>query len=148
MDIAMPQLNGINAAEQILRRSPATRIIISSMYPDEELLTRALTVGVSGYLLKDSAETDLVRAVRAVRAGKSFFSPSIVQTLAEDHIRQLQSKGLQDSYDLLTTREGDSAVAGRREIEQGGRRPSLHQPLHRGDTPVASHAKAGSAQHG
>ncbi len=105
MDIAMPQLNGINAAEQILRRSPATRIIISSMYPDEELLTRALTVGVSGYLLKDSAETDLVRAVRAVRAGKSFFSPSIVQTLAEDHIRQLQSKGLQESYDVLTTRE-------------------------------------------
>ena len=105
MDIAMPLLNGIDAAEQILRRSPETRIIILSMYPDEEYLMRALTVGVRGYLLKDSAEADLVRAVRAVRAGKSFFSPSIAQTLAEDHIRQLQSKGLQDSYDLLTTRE-------------------------------------------
>jgi two-component system, NarL family, response regulator NreC len=105
MDIAMPQLNGIDAAEQILRRSPETRVIILSMYADEEFLTRALTVGVKGYLLKDSAEVDLVRAVRAVVVGKSFFSPAIAQTLAEDYLRQLQSKGLQDSYELLTARE-------------------------------------------
>ncbi|MBI4907859.1 MAG: response regulator transcription factor [Acidobacteria bacterium] len=105
MDIAMPQLNGIDAAEQVLRRSPETRIIILSMYTDEEFLTRALTVGVKGYLLKDSAEVDLVRAVRAAAAGKSFFSPAIAQALAEDYVRQLQSRGLQDSYELLTARE-------------------------------------------
>ncbi|MBI4905713.1 MAG: response regulator transcription factor [Acidobacteria bacterium] len=105
MDIAMPQLNGIDAAEQVLRTSPQTKIILLSMYADEEFLTRALTVGVKGYLLKDSAELDLVRAVRAVAAGKSFFSPAIAQTLAEDYVRQLQSKGLQDSYELLTPRE-------------------------------------------
>lgn len=105
LDIAMPQLNGIDAAEQILRRSPEAKIILLSMYADEEYLTRALTVGVRGYLIKDSAEIDLVRAVRAVAAGKSYFSPAVAKTLAEDYVRQLQSKGLQDTYDLLTSRE-------------------------------------------
>lgn len=105
MDIAMPQLNGIDAAEQVLRRSPETKIIVLSMYADEEFLTRALMVGVKSYLLKDSAEVDLLQAIRAVTVGKSFFSPAIAQALAEDYVRQLQNKGLQDSYDLLTTRE-------------------------------------------
>jgi two-component system, NarL family, response regulator NreC len=105
MDIAMPQLNGIDAAAQILRRSPDTKIVILSMYADEEFLVRALSAGVKGYLLKDSVQGDLVRAVRAVAAGRSFFSPAIAQTLAEDYIRQLQSKGVEDTYELLTERE-------------------------------------------
>lgn len=105
MDIAMPQFNGIDAAEQILRKNSNTRVIMLSMYTDEEFLTRSLAVGVKGYLLKDSAEVDLVPAVRAVAAGKSFFSSQIAQALAEDYLRQLQTKGLQDSYDLLTARE-------------------------------------------
>jgi len=105
MDIAMPQLNGIDAAVQILRQEPATRIIILSMYADEEFLIRALTAGVKGYLLKDSVQADLLRAVRAVAAGRSFFSPEIAQTLAEDYVRQLQQKGAEDSYVLLTDRE-------------------------------------------
>jgi DNA-binding NarL/FixJ family response regulator len=105
MDIAMPHLNGIDASMQILRHDPRIRIIILSMYADEEFLIRALTVGVKGYLLKDSAELDLLRAVRAVTSGKSFFSPAIAQTLAEDYVRQLQQSKLQDSYELLTERE-------------------------------------------
>lgn len=105
MDIAMPQLNGIDAAAQILRSSPDTRVIILSMYADEEFLVRALTTGVKGYLLKDSAENDLVRAVRAAASGRCFFSPAIAKALAEDYVRQLQHKGLQDSYELLTQRE-------------------------------------------
>ena len=105
MDIAMPHLNGIDASTQILRHHPQTKIVILSMYADEEFLVRALTVGVKGYLLKDSAELDLVRAVRAVTSGKSFFSPAIAQTLAEDYVRQLQRSKVEDSYDLLTERE-------------------------------------------
>jgi two-component system response regulator NreC len=101
MDIAMPHLNGIDASTQILRHNPQTRIVILSMYADEEFLVRALTVGVKGYLLKDSAELDLVRAVRAVTSGKSFFSPAIAQTLAEDYVRQLQRSKVEDSYELL-----------------------------------------------
>jgi DNA-binding NarL/FixJ family response regulator len=105
MDIAMPQLNGIDAAAQILRSSPDTRVVILSMYADEEFLVRALTTGIRGYLLKDSADNDLVRAVRAAASGRCFFSPAIAQALAEDYVRQLQHKGLQDSYELLTQRE-------------------------------------------
>ena len=117
MDIAMPHLNGIDASTQILRHHPQTKIVILSMYADEEFLVRALTVGVKGYLLKDSAEHDLVRAVRAVASGKSFFSPSIAQTLAEDYVRQLQRSKVEDSYDLLTERERSASVAGRRALQ-------------------------------
>ncbi|MEP6536825.1 MAG: response regulator transcription factor [Bryobacteraceae bacterium] len=104
-DIAMPQLNGIDAAAQILRRDPDIKIIILSMYADEEFLVRALTAGVKGYLLKDAVQADLLSAVRAVAMGRSFFSPAIAQTLAEDYVRQLQHRGLEDSYELLTERE-------------------------------------------
>ena len=101
----MPQLNGIDATAQILRQNPDVKVIVLSMYADEEFLVRALTAGVKGYLLKDSVQADLLRAVRAVAEGRSFFSPEIAQTLAEDYVRQLQNKGLQDSYELLTERE-------------------------------------------
>ena len=66
---------------------------------------RTLAAGAKGYLLKESADTDLDQAVRSVAQGKPFFSPAIANTLLEDYIRQLQQKGLQDSYDLLTERE-------------------------------------------
>jgi len=105
MDIAMPQLNGLDATAQIVRRSPRTAVIILSMHSDEGYLVRALSAGAKGYLLKDSAEVDLIRAVRSVAEGKSFFSPAIAQALAEDYMRHLQHKGLEDSYELLTERE-------------------------------------------
>lgn len=105
MDIAMPQLNGLDAAAQIVRHSPEIKVIILSMHAGEDYLVRALNSGVKAYLLKDSAELDLVRAVRAVAQGSSFFSPAIAQLLAEDYTRQLQQRGLQDSYALLTERE-------------------------------------------
>ena len=105
MDIAMPQLNGIDATAQILRQDPDIKVIILSMYADEEYLVRALSAGVKGYLLKDAVQEDLLRAIRAVATGRSFFSPAIAQALAEDYVRQLQNKGLEDSYKLLTERE-------------------------------------------
>src|SRR5688572_32252087 len=105
MDIAIPQLNGIDATAQILRQDPDIKVIILSMYADEEFLVRALSAGIKGYLLKDAVQEDLLRAVRAVATGRSFFSPAIAQALAEDYVRQLQNKGLEDSYNLLTERE-------------------------------------------
>lgn len=105
MDIAMPQLNGIEATAQIVKRNPKTGVVILSMYSDEEYILRALTAGAKGYLLKDSAESDLLRAVEAVAQGKTFFSPAIAQALLEDYVRTLQQRGLKDSYDLLTDRE-------------------------------------------
>jgi len=105
IDIAMPHLNGIDAASQITRTQPSVGVIILSMYSDEEFLIRALNAGAKGYLLKDSAEPDLVRAVRSVSQGKTFFSPDIAHMLLEDYMRRLRQGGLQDSYDLLTERE-------------------------------------------
>lgn len=105
MDIAMPQLNGIEATAQIIKRNPEIGVIILSMYADEGYVLRALSAGAKGYLLKDSAETDLVRAVQVVANKRPFFSPAISQTLLDNYLSQLQQKGLQDSYDLLTDRE-------------------------------------------
>jgi len=105
LDVAMPQLNGLEVAAQAVRHWPGLRVIILSMYADEAYIVRALLAGARGYLLKEATEDDLVPAVRAVHAGKSYFSPAISRVLAEDYVRQLQQRGQQDSWDLLTARE-------------------------------------------
>lgn len=105
MDIAMPNLNGIEATTQIVKKNPRIGVIMLSMHSDETYLTRTLAAGAKGYLLKDNADVDLYRAIEVVAQGKPFFSPAIANTLLEDYMRQLQQKGLQDSYDLLTDRE-------------------------------------------
>ena len=105
MDIAMPLLNGIEATAQMVKRNPAIAVIILSVHSDEDYLLSSLNAGAKGYLLKDSAEVDLVRAIEAVRKGTPFFSPEIAKTMLEDYMRFLQQRNLQDSYDLLTERE-------------------------------------------
>jgi DNA-binding NarL/FixJ family response regulator len=105
MDIGMPELSGIEATAQIVKNDPGCRVVILSMHSDETYLLRALNAGAKGYLLKDSAEVDLVRAVHSVMRNKPFFSPEISQVLLEDYIRSLKQKGLEDSYELLTDRE-------------------------------------------
>jgi DNA-binding NarL/FixJ family response regulator len=105
MDIGMPLLNGIDAAAQIVRRNPRVGVIILSMHSDEDYLIRALNAGVKGYLLKDTVEIDLIRAIDEVGKGRPFFSPAITEVMLEDYLRQLRSKVLKDSYDLLTERE-------------------------------------------
>jgi len=105
MDIAMPVLNGIEATAQIVKRNPRIGVIILSMHADETYLVRTLTAGAKGYLLKGTAQEDLYRAVQTVAQGRPFFSPAITKIMLEDYMRQLQQRGLQDSYDLLTDRE-------------------------------------------
>ena len=105
VDIAMPHLNGIEAARQIALKAPHTAVVILSMHSDESYVLRALKAGARGYLLKDSPESDLINAILAVHGGKAFFSPAISKMLVEDYMRQLQHRGVDDSYELLTTRE-------------------------------------------
>jgi two-component system response regulator NreC len=105
MDVAMPGLNGIEAARQISAKLPHTAIVFLSMHSDEGYVLKALKSGARAYLLKDSAENDLISAVKAVREGKAFFSPAISKMLIEDYMRQMQQRAVEDSYDLLTTRE-------------------------------------------
>jgi two-component system, NarL family, response regulator NreC len=105
MDVAMPILNGIEAARQIAAKLPATAIVFLSMHGDESYVLRALKAGARAYLLKDSAENDLLQAVKAVSEGKAFFSPAISKMLIEDYMRQMRERGVEDSFELLTTRE-------------------------------------------
>jgi DNA-binding NarL/FixJ family response regulator len=105
LDIGMPNLNGIEAAKQITDGESGTAVVILSMYSDETYILRALKSGARGYLLKDSAEADLVRAIRSVTERKSFFSPTVSRVLLEDYMRKLQRTGGESSYDLLTPRE-------------------------------------------
>jgi DNA-binding NarL/FixJ family response regulator len=105
VDIAMPNLSGIEAAQRIATSLPQTAIVILSMHSDESYVLRALKVGAKGYLLKDSAEGDLIDAIKAVHQGKTFFSPEISKMLVEDYIREIRTRGAEDSYDLLTSRE-------------------------------------------
>jgi two-component system response regulator NreC len=105
MDIAMPHLNGVEAARQIAIRSPHTAIAILSMHSDESYVIRSLKAGARAYLLKDSAEADLISAINAIMEGKSYFSLAVRNLLKEDYMRQLDEAGSEDSYDLLTTRE-------------------------------------------
>jgi two-component system, NarL family, response regulator NreC len=103
LDVAMPLLNGIEATRQIARRVPTTRILVLSMHDDEAYVTQILQAGATGYLLKDSADVDLVQAVTAVSQGKSFFSPSIARVMLDGFVRG--DKGVIDRYASLSERE-------------------------------------------
>jgi two-component system, NarL family, response regulator NreC len=105
LDIAMPNLNGIEAAQRILSAVPNASIVILSMHSDEGYVLRALKAGAKAYLLKDSAEGDLIEAIKSVTRGKTFFSAEITKMLAEDYVREIRTRGAEDSYELLTPRE-------------------------------------------
>lgn len=105
LDIGMPLLNGIESTRQIVRRHPEIRVLILSMHSDEAYITQALQAGAKGYLLKDSADTDLLRGVADVAAGKSFFSPAVARVMLDDYVRHLADKGISDRYESLSERE-------------------------------------------
>ena len=101
----MPLLNGIEAVRQIARKASGTRVLVLSMHNDEAYVTQMLRAGAAGYLLKDSADVDLLQAVEAVAAGKSFFSPAIARVIADDYVRHLADRGVSDRFELLSERE-------------------------------------------
>lgn len=105
MDIAMPLLNGVDATSQILGRDPDVKVIILSMHSDESYILRALSAGAKGYLLKDSAEGDILPAVETVAKGRPYFSPVIASTLLEEYLQAMKKNQVRDSFDLLTDRE-------------------------------------------
>jgi DNA-binding NarL/FixJ family response regulator len=105
LDVGMPLLNGIDATAQIVRRCPTVNVLILSMHADEEYIVRALKAGAKGYLLKDSADAELIRAVEAVSTGKSFFSPAAAKVMLDDYLRHLADKGVIDRFESLSERE-------------------------------------------
>jgi two-component system, NarL family, response regulator NreC len=105
LDVGMPKLNGIDVAARAQKLKRPPHVIILSMHADESYIIRALSAGARAYLLKDATDEDLLPAVRTVASGKPFFSPAVAGVLVEDYVRQLQTRGLTDSYHLLTDRE-------------------------------------------
>jgi two-component system, NarL family, response regulator NreC len=105
VDIAMKLLNGIEATKQIIRHSPATAVLILSMFSEDRYVIRAVKAGARGYLLKDSVEEDLLRAIRLVHSGQSFFSPLVARILLDGYARELKAHQAEDRFELLTERE-------------------------------------------
>ena len=104
IDVAMPLLNGIETTRQIARRVPGVRILILSMHSDEAYVTQILKAGAIGYLLKDSADVDLLEAVSAVSRGTAFFSPPIARLMLDDAVRPGGGHAV-DRYESLSERE-------------------------------------------
>jgi DNA-binding NarL/FixJ family response regulator len=102
LDVAMPLLNGVEAARQIARKVPATKVLILSAYSDDQHVVQAVEAGASGYLMKQMAPNDLLQAVREVQKGNAFFSPGVTKGLLP-HMR----KTLCNGRPTLSSREAE-----------------------------------------
>ena len=147
LDVAMPLLNGIEATRQIAKRVPATRILVLSMHADEAYVTQILQAGATGYLLKDSADVDLLQAVGEVGAGKVVLQPRD----RPRHARRLRAAAGRQGHHrsvrvAVLARARDLPADRRGEDQQGDRQPPQRQPEHRRDPPGAHHGKARSPQ--
>jgi DNA-binding NarL/FixJ family response regulator len=101
LDVSMPRMTGLQAARELSRRRPELRLLILSMYENEQFLFEALKAGASGYVLKSGADDDIVEACRTAMRGESFLYPSAVNTLVRDFVE----RGGESEYDPLTPRE-------------------------------------------
>jgi DNA-binding NarL/FixJ family response regulator len=105
MDIAMPELNGIETAHRIRIDCPSTQVIILSIYSTEEHVSRALKAGARGYVLKESAGIEVVNAVRAVHSGHHYLSQKLSDRLIDDYLHQINALGEKSPLDRLSPRE-------------------------------------------
>jgi len=105
MDMVMPRMNGLEATREIKRRWPHVKILILSMYDDDEYVQQVIQAGASGYVLKRVATEDLVRAIREVHRGESFLYPPIAAKLIDDYLRLVRGDAQPDSESVLTPRE-------------------------------------------
>ncbi|HEX5248795.1 MAG TPA: response regulator transcription factor [Gaiellales bacterium] len=103
LDVSMPRMTGIQAAEELHKRKPELKLLMLSMYDSEQFLFESLRAGASGYVLKSDADQDIVEAVRQTMRGQSFLYPSAISTLVRDYV----DRGRPDNeqLDILTPRE-------------------------------------------
>jgi two-component system, NarL family, response regulator NreC len=105
MDIAMPQMNGIEATKRIKKQLPKTKVLIVSMYSHEHYIHELIETGVSGYLLKDASGRDIIKAIHAAMNNETFLSPSISKVLMEAYRSPRKSSSTAERYKLLSNRE-------------------------------------------
>jgi DNA-binding NarL/FixJ family response regulator len=102
LDVSMPRKTGIQAAAELRKRRPEMKVLMLSMYDNEQFLYESLRAGASGYVLKSDADQDIVEACRRTMRGQSFLYPSAVTTLVRDYIERGQTG---EQFDILTPRE-------------------------------------------
>jgi DNA-binding NarL/FixJ family response regulator len=105
MDVAMPDLNGIEAARQIIARRPDTRVVMLSMHGDQQYVFESLKAGATGYVLKGAAFQELLAAIRTVMGGRNYLSPPLAQLVMEDYVRRAQGEHRKSELDKLSARE-------------------------------------------
>jgi two-component system, NarL family, response regulator NreC len=105
MDIAMPRLNGLEATKKIVELGLPTKVLVLTMHSEEQYLTQVLQSGGMGYVLKRSADTELMEAIRTVYRGEAFLYPSATRLLVEDYLGKIKGSQERDSFHELTERE-------------------------------------------
>jgi len=135
MDIAMPNMNGMEATRRVVAANPRAGIVILSMHQDESYVLGAMKAGARAYILKDSVRSDVIDAVRAAARGQSFLSRKISRMLQDDYVHDLRSRGLEDRYDLLTDREREVLQL----VAEGRANKEVAASLNIGVTTVETH---------
>jgi len=105
MDIALPELNGIEATRQVTKRNEGVKVLILTMHSDDVYVRQSLKAGARGYLLKDSEDMDLLKAIKAISRGGSFFSPAVSKVLLQGYLGDGGGREVEDNLALLTDRE-------------------------------------------
>ena len=148
MDMAMPEMNGLHATMEMVKQRPDTKVLILSMYSDEQYVRNALDAGAKGYILKNAIENDLVRAVKAVAAGEQYLSPELSTVL----IRAIKTGAFSKSVDPVrqadAAREAGAAAHRARQVEQGDRGDAGVERQHGRRAPRQPDERARRAQDG
>lgn len=105
MDISMPGVNGLDATAEIKKHHPQIKVLILTMHESEAYLFRTIKAGGSGYVLKKSADTELINAIHQVMHGEAFLKPSVMKALAQDYLERAEAGEVDDTYSTLTERE-------------------------------------------
>jgi len=147
LDISMPKLSGIEVAARAQKMERPPGVIILSVHGDESYIMRALAAGARAYLLKSATDEDLIPAVKAVAAGKPFFSPAVSEVLVEDYVRRLQQRTHRQLPPADRSGKGSAPAPRRGSIEQGGCEPARPRTVNGGDASGKPDAEAEPAQH-
>ncbi|HWC98618.1 MAG TPA: response regulator transcription factor [Candidatus Sulfopaludibacter sp.] len=137
MDVGMPLLNGIETTAILTRKFPRTGIVMLSMHSDETYILRCLRAGARGYVLKEAAEHELIAAIQAVAAGRSFFSPKVRRLLEHEDVERIRRAGGSDRYELLTGREREVLQL----VAEGSANKEVAAKLHLSVHTVETHRK-------